>query len=101
MKIRHFYCHKFFVMFTCLILLLSFSFSACEFTPNKDDNGYEESNLSTFEMSNVVKYDLVVDELHSSSFSLPVIVNVDLSKYNTNTGTTNKDIYVVGCEGTE
>ena len=109
MKTKHFYRNKFseifilLLMCVCsfLILLLSFGLSACEFTPNKDDNGYEESNLSTFEMPNVMKYDLVVDKLHPSRFSLPVIVNVDLNKYKTNTATINKDIYVVGCEGTE
>lgn len=85
----------------CLLLLLSLGLSACGFTPNKGDTDDEESKLSTFEMTNVTKYDLVVDKLHSSKFSLPVIVNVDLNKYNTNTATTNNKIYVVSCNGTE
>lgn len=86
------------IVVICLLLFLSLVFSACGFTPNKDTSDNDEK-LKTFEMTNTIKYELFVDKLHSSRFSIPVIVNIDLNKYNTNTTKSNKDIYIVRYDG--
>ena len=88
-----------FALVVLSIVLFTVLGTSCVSTGNPIDNNDYNPPVSILEQPESSNINICVNKTKEASFSIPVIVDVDLSMFNTNTAISNNKLYVTDIKG--